>query len=283
MTKLRTHASLVFCAAMLHACGPNYHIARGEEHLFGSRPDAAAQEFQKALDKDPTALAALRGMAAAHIGRDQPVRAIIPAQRAARAGDTEGRRLLSQALLTTGRADDALKAISVGREDAPDDPTFRMLWVRGLTAAGQYDDAAVAADELLIDLSSPEARSLHAWTLSRAGKVDAAVAMAADAVAIAADEAMIQAEAAAIFWKGRRKDDFEQANKMARALFRPHRDKKCIGRSGTLSRATQRPPSGVSKPSEARTPKTVYLPLDSVSSTQNAAPGRMPPGTSALL
>lgn len=219
MTKLRTHASLVFCAALLNACGPNYHIARGEQHLLGSRPDAAAQEFQKALDKDPTALAALRGMAAAHIDRDQPVRAIIPAQRAARAGDMEGRRLLSRALITTGRADDALKAITVAREDAPDDPTFRMLLVRGLTAAGQYDDAAIAADELLIDLSSPEARSLHAWTLSRAGKVDAAVAMAADAVAIAADEAMIQAEAAAIFWKGRRKDDFEQANKMARALL----------------------------------------------------------------
>ena len=144
---------------MLHACGPNYHIARGEEHLFGSRPDAAAQEFQKALDKDPTALAALRRYGR-RTHRSRPTGARHhPAQRAARAGDTEGRRLLSQALLTTGRADDALKAISVGREDAPDDPTFRMLLVRGLTAAGQYDDAAVAADELLIDLSSPEARS----------------------------------------------------------------------------------------------------------------------------
>ena len=219
MTTLRTHASLLFCAAMLNACGPNYHITRGQEHLAESRPDAAAQEFQKALDKNPTALAALRGMAAAHIDRDQPVRAIIPAQRAARAGDTEGRRLLSQALLTTGRADDALRAIKVGREESPDDPTFRMLMVRGLTAVGKYEDAAAAADELLIDLTSSEARSLHAWTLSRAGQVDAAVAMAADAVAIAADEAMIQAEAAAIFWKGRRKDDFEQANKMARALL----------------------------------------------------------------
>lgn len=217
--KLWTHASLVFGAAVLSACGPNYHIAKGEEHLAGSRPDAAAQEFQKALDKNPTALAALRGMAAAHIDRDQPVRAIIPAQRAARAGDIESRRLLSQALLTTGRAEDALKAIKAGREEAPDDASFRMLLVRGLTAVGQYDDAASAADEFLIDLSSPEARALHAWTLSRAGKVDSAVAMAADAVAIAADEAMIQAEAAAIFWKGGRKDDFEQANKMARALL----------------------------------------------------------------
>ena len=67
--KLRTHASLVFCAVMLNACGPSYHIARGQDHLVGSRPDAAAQEFQKALDKNPSAVAALRGMAAAHIGR----------------------------------------------------------------------------------------------------------------------------------------------------------------------------------------------------------------------
>ena len=52
MTTLRTHASLLFCAAMLNACGPNYHITRGQEHLAESRPDAAAQEFQKALDKN---------------------------------------------------------------------------------------------------------------------------------------------------------------------------------------------------------------------------------------
>lgn len=217
--KLRTHASLVFCAVMLNACGPSYHIARGQDHLVGSRPDAAAQEFQKALDKNPSAVAALRGMAAAHIGRDQPVRAIIPAQRAARAGDIEGRRLLVQALLTTGRSEDALKAVKIGREEVPDDPSFRMLMVRGLTAVGQHEDAAVAADELLIDMSDSEARALHAWTLARSGQVDAAVAMAADAVAIAADDGLIQAEAAAIFWKGRRKDDFEQANKMARALL----------------------------------------------------------------
>ncbi len=217
--KFRSQALLAFCTVALQACGPNYHIAKGQDHLAGSRPDAAAQEFQRALDKDPTAVAALLGMAAAHMERDQPVRAIIPAQRAARSGDLEGRRLLAKALLTTGRAEDALKSIKVGREAVPDDPNFRMLMVRGLTAAGKHDDAAAAADELLIDLGSSDARALHAWTLSRANQVDAAVAMAADAVAIASDQGMIQAEAASIFWKGKRKDDFEQANKMARALL----------------------------------------------------------------
>ena len=206
--KFRSQALLAFCTVALQACGPNYHIAKGQDHLAGSRPDAAAQEFQRALDKDPTAVAALLGMAAAHMERDQPVRAIIPAQRAARSGDLEGRRLLAKALLTTGRAEDALKSIKVGREAVPDDPNFRMLMVRGLTAAGKHDDAAAAADELLIDLGSSDARALHAWTLSRANQVDAAVAMAADAVAIASDQGMIQAEAASIFRKGKRKDDF---------------------------------------------------------------------------
>ena len=105
--------------------------------------------------------------------------------------------------------------------------------------------------------------------------------MAADAVAIAADEAMIQAEAAAIFWKGRRKDDFEQANKTARALLpasprqEMHRA-KWHAEQGDTETAIRR-----LEALEARTPKTAYLPLDSVSSTQNAAPGRMPPDTSA--
>ena len=215
----RTLTTVALSATALSACGPSFYIARGEDHLAGSRPDAAAQEFQKALDKDPSAVAALRGMAAAHLHRDQPIRAIIPAQRASKAGDLEARRILTEAFITTGRPKDALKAAEEGRADAPDDPSLRMLFVQALTAVGQFQDAADTADELLIDLDGSKARSLHAWTLSRAGRVDAAVAMAADAVALASDDGMIQAEAASIYWKGHKKADFENANKMARALL----------------------------------------------------------------
>jgi len=217
---LKPFATLTFFfATSLVACGPKHHIARGDEHLKGNRPDAAAAEYQRALDKDPTATEALRGMAAAHIGRDQHVRAIIPAQRAAKAGDLPAHRLLARALLTTGRPADALKAVHKAREKVPERPSFRLLLVEALIADGQLDAAADTADELLIDLQSHRARSLHAWALSRANRVDSAVAMAAEAAVVASDVGIIQGECAAIFWKGQRKEDFQRANKMARALL----------------------------------------------------------------
>jgi tetratricopeptide (TPR) repeat protein len=158
-------------------------------------------------------------MAAAHLGRDQPVRAIIPAQRAVRAGDIPAHRLLARALVTTGRSADALKVIRKARKVVPNKETFRRLLVETLIADGQLDLAADTADELLIDLQSTSARSLHAWALSRANRVESAVAMAAEAAAVASDVGMIQAQCASIFWKGKRKEDFQRANKMARALL----------------------------------------------------------------
>ena len=188
----------------LAACGPKHHIAKGDEHLNSNRPDAAASEYQRALDKDPSAIKALRGMAAAHLDRDQPVRAIIPAQRAVRAGDIPAHRILARALITTGRSADALKVVRKARKVVPKKESFRRLLVETLIADGQLDLAADTADELLIDLQSPSARSLHAWTLSRANRVESAVAMAAEAAAIASDVGMIQAQCASIFWKSMR-------------------------------------------------------------------------------
>ena len=214
-----THAFAIFLAIGLAGCGPKHHIAKGDQHLEGNRPDAATQEYQRALDKDPSAVGALRGMAGAYVKRDQPIRAVIPAQRAARAGDIPAHRILARALLTTGRPSDALKTIQAARKKAPKNHNFQRLLVEALIADGQLDAAADTADELLIDISSPRARSLHAWALSRAGRIDDAVAMATDAAAIASDDGRIQAECASIFWKAERQAPFNRANKMARALL----------------------------------------------------------------
>jgi tetratricopeptide (TPR) repeat protein len=217
--KIPTHAFAVFLAIGLAGCGPKHHITKGDQHLEGNRPDAATQEYQRALDKDPSAVGALRGMAATYVKRDQPIRAIIPAQRAARTGDIPAHRILARALLTTGRPSDALKTIRTARKKAPRNHNFQRLLVEALIADGQLDAAADTADELLIDIASPRARSLHAWALSRAGRIDDAVAIATDAVAIASDDGRIQAECASIFWKAKRQAPFNRANKMARALL----------------------------------------------------------------
>lgn len=216
---MRTHGIAICLALGSTACGAKHYIAKGDAHLEADRPDAAAQEYQRALDKDPTATPALRGMAASYVSRNLPIRAIIPAQRASKSGDVSAHRVLARALLTTGRSADALKTIKSARENLPEDNGFRLLLVEALIADGQLDNAADTADELLIDVSTPEARALHAWALSRADRNDAAVAMATEAIAIASDDGMIQAECASIFRKAKKKDPFMTANKMARALL----------------------------------------------------------------
>jgi tetratricopeptide (TPR) repeat protein len=206
-------------AITLWACSPKHNIAKGDAHLHGQRPDAAAQEYQRALDKDPTAVDALRGMAESYIQREQPVRAIMPAQRAVRAGNIPAHRLLARAMLTIGRSADAIKVLEKARKAAPENNAFQQMLVEALIADGQYDTAADTADALLIDMSDPHARTLHAWALSRADRMNDAVAIAADAAAIASDDGQIQAECAAIFWKAKREKSYAQANKMARALL----------------------------------------------------------------
>ncbi len=218
MTHRHFKTSLLLTLTLV-GCGPNHRVKKGNVHLEANRPDSAAIEYQRALDKDPSHTGALRGMAASYLDRQQPVRAIVPAQRAAKAGDTEAQKLLIQALLTTGRTEDALRTATKAVEANPEDSSFQMLLIESMIADGAIEKAADTADEKLIDIASAEARSLHTWALVRANRMDAAVAMAAEATAIAPDNADVQSLAAMVFWKGRRQDEFNQAHKMARALL----------------------------------------------------------------
>ena len=218
MTRYNITASIALLLS-ISACSPNHRVKKGNAHLEAQRPDAAAAEYQRALDKNPSHVGALRGMAASHLSRMQPVRAILPAQRAAKSGDTEASRLLVRALLTTGRSEDAHRAVEKSVESDPSDLAMQMLLIESLIANKQIAKAADTADEKLIDVAAADARELHTWALVRAGRMDDAVAMAAEATVIAPDNADIQAMAAMVFWKAKRKDDFDQAHKMAHALF----------------------------------------------------------------
>lgn len=201
------------------ACGPNHFVKKGDSHLEGHRPDAAAQFYQQALDKDPSHTTALRGMAASYLARQQPTRAIIPAQRAASAGDAVAQELLIRALLTIGRAEDALRATEKAHKADPESAVIRQLLVESLIANGKLEEAADTADEKLIDLATPSARTIHTWALCRANRMGAAAALAAEAVAIAPDDAQIQSLAALVFMKSKDQVEFNRAHKMARALL----------------------------------------------------------------
>jgi len=203
----------------LSGCGVNHLVKKGNDHLDAQRPDSAAAEYQRALDKAPSHTGALRGMAASYLARKQPMRAILPAQRAAKAGDMESKKLLVRALLTTGRSEDALRNASAGAQAEPADSEFQMLVIEAMIASGDFTGAADFADEKLTEIATAEARSLHTWALLRAGRMDPAVAMAVEATALAPEDAGIQSLAATVFRQGQRKDDFNRAHKMARALL----------------------------------------------------------------
>ena len=215
----RFNAVLALTFALSVGCGPKQLVAQGNAHLEERRPDAAAQFFQRALDKDPSDIAALRGIAEAHIAREQPVRAIIPAQRAVKAGDRASVRILTKALLLTGRSEEALKTINHALEDQPENPAYRRLHVEALIANSEYENAALTADETLIDNSDIKARTLHTWALIRAGRVEDATAMAAETASIAIDNGHAQGLCAYVFWIGNRQVDFDRTHKMARALL----------------------------------------------------------------
>jgi len=210
---------LTLTITLLFGCGPKKMIAKGDAHLGENRPDAAAQYFQRALDKDPGHVDALRGIAEAHLARQQPVRAIIPAQRAVKAGDRSSVRILTKALLLTGRSEEALKTINKGLEKLPENPAYRRLKIEALIANGQYEDAALSADETLLDNSDIKARTLHTWALIRAGRIDDATAMAAETAAMSADNGAAQGLCAYVFWLANRKTDFDRAHRLSRALL----------------------------------------------------------------
>ena len=216
-TILTTISTISF--SLLLGCGTKQLITKGDMHLSENRPDAAAQFYQRALDKDPNDTLALRGIAASHLNKNQPVRAILPAQRAARAGDRDSLRILSHALLLTGRADEALKNIRKGLEHLPVDPQYKRLYVDALMATKQYKEASLAADELLLDSAEIEDRVLHTWALLRAGRIDDATAMAAETAAMSTDDGAAQSLCAYVFWVANRQGDFDRAHKLARALL----------------------------------------------------------------
>ena len=216
---IQHHIFPLFLSLGIAACGPNHFVKKGDLHLDGHRPDSAAQFYQQALDKDPSHTSALRGMAASHLARQQPVRAIVPAQRAASAGDAAAQELLIQALLTIGRAEEALKVTQKAHKADPESAPIRQLLVESLIANNKLEEAADTADEKLIDIATPEARGIHTWALCRANRMDAAVAMASEAAALAPDDAGIQSLAAMVFMMSKNQVEFDRAHKMARALL----------------------------------------------------------------
>jgi tetratricopeptide (TPR) repeat protein len=202
----------------LIGCGPNRWVRKGDLYLSEQRPDAAARAFQKALEKAPSHAGALRGMAAAHLDRDQAIRAVVPAQRANKAGEPEARRLLARALIETGRASEAIKVLEKGIAEVPKNAGWRRLLIEATLASGDIDGAADLAASLT-EFQQPRVLAMRSWALSRAGRHDEATDMAMQLITAEPDNAMAQCEAAAIFQIAGQANAYQQAAKTALAAL----------------------------------------------------------------
>ncbi len=213
MRSPHTLAALLTVLAL--GCGPQRWVKKGDAELSDKHPNAAARAYEKALTKDPSLAAALRGLAASYLLKEEPSRAILPAQRATRAGDQEARALLAEALILTGRPKDAKKTLEDGLSKVPGNHAWLRLHVEATLASGDIKGAVTAADGLN-NVERPSAQAMRGWTLARAGQVEEAAKVASKLVALAPENARYQSEAAAIFMEAK----MPEAQKLAKDIAR---------------------------------------------------------------
>jgi len=199
-------------------CGPQKWVNKGDSERASNHLNASIRSYERALKIDPSMAAALTGMAAAYLAREEPQRAVLPAQRATRAGDVHARALLAKALILTGRAKDARKTIEEGLSSSPSNDAWLLLHVESILAAGDVAGAARAADALA-NIETPEALSLRAWVLSRADRDEEAAAVAAQLAKAAPEDPRYQSEAAAIFHASGQTDRRDAAKDKARSYL----------------------------------------------------------------
>ena len=179
-------------------CGPQRWVKKGDRELSADHPNAAARAYEQALRRDPASPAALKGLAATHLQRQEPAKAILPAQRAVRGGNSSARGILGKAMILTGRAKDAIKVLDGGLSTDPSNHAWRRLKVEATLASGDVQGAAKLSDTLA-GIERTSAQAMRAWALSRAGQTEAAAEVAQDMVQMDPKNPSLQAEAAAIF------------------------------------------------------------------------------------
>lgn len=210
------HILLASLSLLALACGPQRWVNKGDKELSLNHPNAAARAYERALQKDPSMATALRGLAATHLAREEPVRAVLPAQRAVRGGDEEARAILATALILTGRSADAKKSLEAGLSKNPGHHAWIRLNVEATLASGDITEAAKLS-QALAGVERPSAQAMRGWVLARAGQNTAAVDAATKLVDLAPDSARYQSEAAAIFREAGQTAPMELARDIARS------------------------------------------------------------------
>ena len=137
------------------------HYAFGT-FLVAEEPDAALEEFQRALGLEPNHVPALLQIAFEHIKRGRSENALAPAEKAvALAPDLfAAHNALGRALLETGEVERAVAELEAGTRLAPDSPDMYFALARAYQRAGRADDAERArATFLALDRAARAARA----------------------------------------------------------------------------------------------------------------------------
>jgi tetratricopeptide (TPR) repeat protein len=118
------------------------HYAFGT-YLLAEEPDAALEEFQRALALEPGHVPALLQIALERIKRGRSQDALAPAEKAVELapGLFAAHYALGRALLEVGEVDRAVAALETGTRLAPDSPDMYFALARAYQRAGRADDA----------------------------------------------------------------------------------------------------------------------------------------------
>lgn len=127
---------------------PNVHYAYGV-FLLQERPDKAIEEFKRELELQPGHPWSFMQIAYEYLKRSDAAAALPWAQQAVAAAPNAfpAHKALGQALLDTGKVDDAIKSLQIGIKLAPDSPSLHFQLARAYQRAGRAEDAARARDE----------------------------------------------------------------------------------------------------------------------------------------
>jgi tetratricopeptide (TPR) repeat protein len=211
-----TQFSLAWLMVISLGCGAQRWVKQGNEELSNDHPNAAARAYREALKREPSLATALRGLAASHLAREEPIRAILPAQRALRSGDPQARAILAEALILTGRPADAKTSLQAGLATDPAHHAWLRLHVEATLASGDLTGAAELS-ESLAGVDRPQAQAMRGWALARAGQAKAAAEVAARLIEMAPESARYQTEAAAIFREAGQSGPRDLARDIARS------------------------------------------------------------------
>jgi tetratricopeptide (TPR) repeat protein len=173
------HLRLSVLAALLLAtgCAARRLMREGDAYLEAGRVTLAARCYRQACEHRPENGELQLRLARAYLADAEPLQAEAPARKALALAEPGADLTLAEALIRTGRSDDAAPLLDAAGSRDPGDPA--LLELHALLLLAHHDPAATATMRRAVELApSPRREAVLAWLLARAGSMEDAAAAA---------------------------------------------------------------------------------------------------------